>query len=77
MRRLDAIIPADQNWRQFWSQAVFAPLSQHMASELLSVGLDLRAPQAQYQRLNPLQQDKIQELFSAYAREFRSRTQGR
>jgi len=77
MRRLDAIIPADQNWRQFWSQSVFAPLTQHTVSEMLSVGFDLRAPQAQYQGLNPVQQDKLQRLFSSYAREFRSRAQAR
>jgi hypothetical protein len=77
MRRLDAIIPADQQWRQFWSQGVFAPLTQHIVSEMLSVSLDLRVPQAQYQGLSALQQDKLQKLFSSYAREFRSRTQAR
>ena len=77
MRRLDAIIPTDPQWREFWSQGVFAPLTQHTVSEMLGVGLDLRTPQARNQGLSAVQQDKLQKLFSSYAREFRSRTQAR
>jgi hypothetical protein len=77
MRRLDGVIPADPNTRQFWAQGVFAPMTQHMVSEMLAVGLDLRMPQAQHQPLGAAQQDKLQKLFNYYSREFRSRTQAR
>jgi hypothetical protein len=77
MRRLDAIIPADPNWRQFWSQAVFAPLSEHLAGEMLASGVDLRTPQGQQQALGPKQQERIQKIFTLYAREFRSRSRNR
>ncbi len=77
IRRLDAAIPSDQNWRQFWSQGVFAPLTQHLVGEMLSTGLDLRNPPGQNQPLGPTQQDRLQKLFTSYAREFRSRAQGR
>jgi hypothetical protein len=77
MRRIDGVMPTDANTRQFWSSAVFAQLTQHITTEMLAVGLDLRTPQAVNTSLSPLQQDKLQKLFNYYAREFRSRTQGR
>ena len=76
-RRLDAIVPADPSWRQFWSQAVFAPLTQHVVTEMLAAGLDLRGPQGQQQGLGSSQQERLQQLFSSYGREFRSRAQAR
>jgi hypothetical protein len=76
-RRLEAIIPADPTWRQFWTLSVFAPMTQQLVAEMLGVGLDLRTPQGQQQGLNPLQQDRLEKLFSSYAREFRSRAQAR
>jgi hypothetical protein len=76
-RRLDGIVPTDPSWRQFWTHSVFGPMSQHTALEMLGVGIDLRTPLGQNQGLNALQQDKLQKLFSSYAREFRSRTQPR
>src|SRR5208337_573722 len=30
MRRIDGVMPADPNARQFWSNAVFAQLTQHI-----------------------------------------------
>ena len=77
MRRLDSVIPADPSWRQFWTQGVFTPLTQHVVTEMLAAGLDLRVPQGQLQRLDPPQQDKLQKLFTYYARECRSRTDAR
>ena len=77
MRRLDAIIPAEPGWRQYWSQGVFAPMTQHLVSEMLALGLDLRGPQGLQQGLSPSQQDRLGKLFSSYAREFRSRAQDR
>ncbi|MDG3007788.1 hypothetical protein [Paludisphaera mucosa] len=77
MRRLDEIVPTDPNWRQFWSQGIFAPLTQHLVSEMLAAGLDLRSPQGQGQALAPAQQERLERLFASYAREFRSRSQAR
>jgi hypothetical protein len=77
VRRIDAAIPSDQSVRQFWSSSVFGPLTQHITTEMLSVGLDLRTPQAANLALSPFQQQKLQRLFNYYAREFRSRTQAR
>jgi len=77
MRRLDGIIPNDPSWRQFWSQAVFAPLSQHLAVELLASGIDLRSPQGQQQALTANHQERLQKIFTLYAREFRARAQKR
>ena len=77
MRRFDAVIPADAAARQAWSQCVFGPLTQHVVAEMMSVGLDLRNPQAHQQELNASQREKLRRLLSAYAQEFRSRTQAR
>ena len=77
MRRLDAIVPTDPNWREFWSQGVFAPLTQHVVSEMHQTGLDLRSPQGQNQPLGQAQQERLQKLFTSFAREFRSRAQAR
>jgi hypothetical protein len=77
IRRLDAVIPADAQSRQFWSQNVFGPLSQYIVAEMLGSGLELRSPQGQQQALSSTQQDKLQKLFSLFAREIRSRTQVR
>jgi hypothetical protein len=76
-RRLDAIIPTEPGWRQYWSQWVFAPLTQHLISEMLALGLDLKSPQAQQQELSASQQDRLGKLLSSYAREFRLRAQDR
>jgi hypothetical protein len=75
MRRFDAVIPKDPIERQSWTMAVFAPLTQHVASEMLGAGLDLRMPQGQYQGLTPAQQERLRQLFATYAAEFRSRAQ--
>jgi hypothetical protein len=76
-RRVDAAIPSDPNWRQFWAQSVFAPLTLHLANEMISSGIDLRTVQGQQQGLNAQQQERLRKLFTAYAREFHSRTQDR
>jgi hypothetical protein len=77
IRRIDGVLAADSNAQQFWSNVVFAQLTQHITTDMLAVGLDLRTPQAVNLVLSPLQQDKLQELLSFYAGEFRSRTQAR
>jgi hypothetical protein len=77
MRRLDTVIPTDPDWRQFWSQGVFAPLTQHLISEMHATGLDLRYPGSHQQGLGTLQQDRLQKFFASYAREFRARAQNR
>jgi hypothetical protein len=77
MRRLDAIIPTDPNWRRFWSEGVFDPLTQHVVGEMRQTGLDIRTPQGQNQPLGQVQQERLQKLFTSYAREFRSRAQAR
>jgi hypothetical protein len=74
MRRLDAIVPTDPNWRDYWSRGVFAPMSQYIAAEMLPSGLDLRTPQGQQQALTAQQQDALQKLFARCAKDFRSRT---
>ncbi|WP_165246728.1 hypothetical protein [Paludisphaera soli] len=76
-RRLDGVVPADPSWRQYWSQGIFAPLTQHLTSEMLAAGLDLRAPQGRTQPLAQAQQERLERLFSAYAREFRSKALAR
>lgn len=77
IRRIDAAMPADPSTRQYWSQGVFAQLTQHITSEMLTVGLDLRVPHAVNHPLTAVQQEKLHKLFSYYVREFRSRTQSR
>ncbi|MDR3620688.1 MAG: hypothetical protein P4L85_15155 [Paludisphaera borealis] len=77
MRRLDAIIPTDPNWRRFWSEGVFDPLTQHIIGEMRQTGLDIRTPQGQNQPLGQVQQERLQKLFTSYAREFRARAQAR
>lgn len=75
MRRIDSVIPTDPNWRQFWAQAVFAPLTQHLASEMLATGIDLRGGQGQHQKLKPHQRERLAQLFKTYARQFHARAQ--
>jgi hypothetical protein len=77
MRRLDAVVPTDPQWRDYWARAVFAPMSQHIAAEMLASGLDLRTPQGQQQALTAQQQDALQKLFARCAKDFRSRTLAR
>lgn len=77
MRRLDGVVPADPSWRQFWSQGIFAPLTQHLVSEMLAAGLDLRSPQGRAAPLGQAQQERLERLFSSYAREFRSKSLAR
>jgi len=74
MRRLDAIVPADPNWRDYWVRGVFAPMSHFIAAEMLASGLDLRTTQGQQQTLTSQQQDALQKLFARCAKDFRSRT---
>ncbi|AMV40838.1 hypothetical protein [Planctomyces sp. SH-PL62] len=76
-RRLDGVVPADPSWRQFWSQGIFAPLTQHLVSEMLAAGLDLRSPQGHAAPLGQAQQERLERLFSSYAREFRSKSLAR
>lgn len=76
-RRLDGVVPADPGWRNYWAQAVFAPLTQGLTQEMLAAGLDLRSPAGQNLPLYPAHQERLQKLFASYAREFRSRAQPR
>jgi len=75
-RQLDAIIPKDPQSRQLWTQGIFVPLSQRLAAELMTVGLDLRLPGAQQQGLSEFQKDKLQRLLQTFAQEFRTKSQG-
>jgi hypothetical protein len=77
MRRLDVVIPADPSWRRYWSEAIFAPLSEHVASEMQRAGLDLRGPQGQDQPLGQAHREQLQRLLAAYALEFRGRARVR
>jgi hypothetical protein len=77
MRRLDAVVPKDPPSRQIWSQAVFAPLSQHLSAEMLAAGLDLRLPQGQQQELTRAHKERLQQLLRGYAQFFRLRSQAR
>ncbi len=73
MRRLDVVIPADPNWRRYWSEAIFAPLTDHVVVEMRREGLDLSGPQGRDQPLDKAHQEHLQRLFASYAQEFRAR----
>lgn len=77
MRRLDAVVPADPAWRRYWSEAVFAPLTEHLAAEMLAAGLDLRDPRGRAAPLAQAHRERLERLLASYAREFRARSQAR
>ena len=77
IRRIDGVLPADPECSPILVQRRLRELTQHITTEMLTVGLDLRTPNAVNSSLSSLQQDKLHKLFSYYGREFRSRTQAR
>jgi hypothetical protein len=74
MRQLDVIVPKDPQSRQLWTQGIFVPLSQRLATEMAMVGLDLRLPGAHQQKLSEFQKDKLQGVFQIFAQEFRTKS---
>jgi hypothetical protein len=73
MRRLDVVIPAEPEWRRYWSEAIFAPLTEHVVAEMRREGLDLGSPQGRDRPLGRAHQEQLRRLFASYAQEFRAR----